>query len=377
MDSSTSRDSLFGERIVWTGRPQVIATPPMLRGSALVLFIMAAVSTSYAFVLSLALRTSPAASLIFGAWCVTLGLLCLHVPRIWLSQVRYVVTENHVISQRGPFRRSIERKAISFARIFWQEGGIGDMELVRAVPTGALRRRLMLRLVGVSCPDRVWAIIRGEERVAPTGHGERPLAQRLDGDERVIWSSQPRPTLRAYLPQGRREWLLTAIAAFMLIAVVRMIWRAVPALIKIHAAGLPTYSLPFLALVFGVAATLTLVLAIGVFLAWDTIIRPGRLVRETRYLVTNKRVLIQRGGEELHLDRSRIVDVIDAPAGHGLSHVFLVLDGPRARALAASGAFGEAERGPNLRPVFESLEDAEGVTRILRPPSHPSLPRAA
>jgi hypothetical protein len=145
----------------------------------------------------------------------------------------------------------------------------------------------------------------------------------------------------------------------------------------VHEAGVPTYSIPFIALVFGIAATMLLVLAVGVFLAWDTIIRPGRLVRETRYLITNKRVLIQRGSEELHLDRSRIVDVIDAPAGDGLSHVFLVLDGPRARALAASGAFGEVERGPNLRPVFESLEDAEGVAKILRPRDEPELPRAA
>jgi hypothetical protein len=98
------------------------------------------------------------------------------------------------------------------------------------------------------------------------------------------------------------------------------------------------------------------------------------MVRETRYLVTDKRVLIQRGLEELHLDRSRIVDVIDAPAGEGVRNVFLVLDGPRARALAASGAFGEIDRGPNLRPVFESVEDAEGVAKILRTPS---LPHAA
>jgi hypothetical protein len=83
-------------------------------------------------------------------------------------------------------------------------------------------------------------------------------------------------------------------------------------------------------------------------------------------LITNKRVLIQRGREELSLDRTRIVDVIDAPAGAGMSHVFLVLDGPRARALAASGAFGELTRGPDLRPVFESLEDAEGARRVLR-----------
>ena len=49
-----------------------------------------------------------------------------------------------------------------------------------------LASALMLRLAGVSAPDRVWAIIRGAESVAPTGHGERPLAQRMDADERVM-----------------------------------------------------------------------------------------------------------------------------------------------------------------------------------------------
>lgn len=370
------RDSLFGERIIWTGQPTCFSTPPMLRASAAVLFVTAAISTSYAFVLALVLSAPITATLFFAAWCVSLGLACLHLPLLWLSKVRYVVTEHHVISQRGPFRRTIERRSISFARIFWNKStpGVGDMDLVRAVPTGALRRRLMLRLTGVSAPDRVWAIIRGEEDVAPGGHGERPLAQRMDAGERVIWSAQPRPTLRAYLPQGRREWALLAIATFLCAVVLRMVWHVLPALSKLLDAGLPARSFAFGALLFGLGATAALVLAVAAYLVYDAILRPGRLVRDTRYLITNKRVLIQRGSEELHLDRSRIVDVIDAPAGYGLRHVFLVLDGPRARALAASGAFGEIERGPSLRPVFECLEDAESASRILRPSS---LPRAA
>jgi hypothetical protein len=92
-------------------------------------------------------------------------------------------------------------------------------------------------------------------------------------------------------------------------------------------------------------------------------------------LITDKRVLIQRRGEELHVDRSKIVDVIDAPAGDGLSNVFMVLDGPQARALAASGAFGEVDRSPHLRPVFESVADAEGARRVLG--EKPVLPHAA
>jgi hypothetical protein len=95
-------------------------------------------------------------------------------------------------------------------------------------------------------------------------------------------------------------------------------------------------------------------------------LRTGYLVAHTRYLVTNKRVLIQRRSEELHLDRSKILDVIETPKGDGLYDLFLVLDGPRARAVAASGAFGEIARGPNLRPVFEAVEDAESVSKILR-----------
>jgi hypothetical protein len=370
---------LFGERIVWTGHPTRLSSPPILQAAALVLFILAAVSTSYAVVIALALGSSPAATLLFAMWCTSLGLACLHLPRIWLAKVRYVVTEQHVIWQRGPFRRSIERRAISFARLFWnkQAPGVGDIDLVRAVPTGALRRRLMLRLSGVSAPDRVWAIIRGEEDVAPIGHGDKPLAQRLDAGERVLWSAQPRRTLRAYMPQGRREWALIATAVFLFAVLVRMLDRAVPVLTRLVEAGLPVRSFAFVALVFGIASSLGVVLAVAVYIVYDTVVRPGLLVGKTRYLITDKRVLIQREREELSLDRTRIVDVIDAPAGDGLRHVFLVMDGPRARALAASGAFGELERGPNLRPVLESLEDAEGASRILRSAAQTALSQAA
>ena len=350
-----------------------------MRGLAVVLFVTALVATLFAVVVALALGVAPTPTLLFAAWTSTLGLAVWHGPRLWLSQVRYLVTENQVIVQRGPFRRSIERRSISFARIFWHSElpGVGDIELVRAVPTGALRRRLTLRLHGLAAPPRVLAIIRGTEDATPAGSEDRPLAQRLDSGERVVWSARPKATLRAYLPHGRREWALLGIAAFLFAVIVRMVVRSVPNVGKLEAAGMPLWSLPSVALVGGIALTVMLVAAVAGYLVYDAVVRPGRLSRQTRYLVTNKRVLIQRGREELHLDRDKIVDVIDAPAGDGVRHVFLVLDGPRARALAASGAFGEDPRGPELRPVLECLEDAEGVSRILRQPSEPDLPRAA
>jgi hypothetical protein len=340
-------------------------------------FVTSAISVLFAVVTSLVLRLTPTSTLLFGFWATALGIAFRTVPRRLMERSRYVVTDQHVIVHFGPFRRSIQRSAVSFARIFWDadQPDTGDLELVRAVPTGALRRRLMLRLPGVAAPDRVWAIVRGAEDVAPLGNAEMPIGQRLDRGERVIWSAQPRQQLRTYLPQGQRQWLLMALSAFTVFAGVQMIARSVHALAKVARGGLPYLSPSFVALAAGVFLTVAVVLMIGAYIAYDTLIRPAKLVGDTRYLITDKRVLIQRRGEELHVDRSKIVDVIDAPAGDGLRNVFMVLDGPQARALAASGAFGELERSPHLRPVFEAVEDAEGARRVLG--SSPVLPYAA
>src|SRR5690606_12109912 len=134
------RESLFGERIIWTGGPKVIKTPALFRSVAYLLFVFAAVSVCYAFVIGLALQVTPTASLLFAAWSVTLGLAALQLPQLWLKNSQYIVTDNHVIWRRGPFHRSIERRSISYARIYWDPKcpGVGDLELVRAVPTGAL-----------------------------------------------------------------------------------------------------------------------------------------------------------------------------------------------------------------------------------------------
>jgi len=70
--------------------------------------------------------------------------------------------------------------------------------------------------------------------------------------------------------------------------------------------------------------------------------------------VTDSRVLISRRNEELSLDRSRIAYVIDAPA-NGLHDVFLVLDGPQARALAPSGAFGGRIATTRFDPSYRRL----------------------
>ncbi len=131
-------------------------------------------------------------------------------------------------------------------------------------------------------------------------------------------------------------------------------------------AGTPT----FVALAASLSLAIVLLAAGAVAILYDVVVRPGRSLAETRYLITNRRVLIQQGDEELHLDRGRIVDVIDAPESGGMRDVFLVLDGPHARALAAGGAFGEAPQ-QGLQPVLRRVEDVDAVRHILLLSSSP------
>jgi hypothetical protein len=362
------------ERIVWTGRPKVTAVPLGYRIASLTMALVASVATAFAVVVA-SLHEPFGGLILLGAWCSTLALFARFGPSIWRSELSYVVTDKHVMWKRGRLRRTIDRAGISYARIHWHPSipGIGDLELVRAVPTGALRRRLSLRLPGVVAPDRLWAIIRGVPTAGGAGSGRRPLAQRLDEGERVVWSARPAGTWRTYLPTGWREAAVALSAAAVAGALVREVAHGVPALGRVLGAGMVAGSPAFVGLVAGVGLTALLLASVAAGLAYWALVRPARLNRMTRYLITDQRVLIQRGREELCLDRARIVDVIATPMQNGLRDLFLVLDGPKARAVAAGGAFGERDVA-GLVPVLHAVSDADEVSQILRFPTAASPP---
>ncbi|HZU85290.1 MAG TPA: hypothetical protein VE987_20305 [Polyangiaceae bacterium] len=356
-----ARDSLFGERIIWKGGCRTLSVPFGNKVIAVVASVASAVTLCYAVVVAKSLHAPAGGMLLFAAWCATVALGAWRAPLWWRSQLEYLVTERHVIWRRGRLRRSIDRRQISYALIHWSpnEASSGDLVIVRAVPTGALRRTLTLTLHDVEAPDRLWATIRGVEPGAPLGSSERPLAQRLDPGERVLWSGSPLASAWT-----TRRALMAFAGAALALAFIRLLARSVPSLervLRLHA--LP----PALAAAFvgGAALGMLLLLAVCVGVAYAALLRPMRLARATRYLVTNSRVLIRRGNEELSLDRTRIAYVIDAPFKK-LHDVFLVLDGPQARALAPSGAFGGEDRDDALRPVFAAIADAETVGQILR-----------
>jgi hypothetical protein len=385
------RDSFFGDPIVWTGRPKVIRVPTLYKVGAWAFGLVALICTLSAIAVSTALHVPIGSLLLFGGWMATLGIAFWRLPRWWRSELVYTITERNIVLTRGKYRRYIDRAAISYARIHWDphHPGVGDLELVRAVPTGALRRRLTIVLSGIAAPDRVWAFVRGVTPAAPAGDGHRLLAQRLDDGERVLWSAHPKEDWRKWLPENGRALGSLLLGLGLVICAVRASFEAVHSVRTVLDAGLDPESISFISLTATILLSVALLGSTAVLVVYLAVIRPARLERQTRYLITDRRVLIQRGDEELHLDRHRIVDVIDV-ASHsswspgargpkresGRRNVFLVLDGPKARAFAPSGAFGEAT-GSGLLPVLKRVEDADEIQRILRAGDEPPLPFAA
>ena len=359
------RDSLFGEPIKRVWQPRAVPPPILGRIAASMIGALAAITTCFAIAVGRALHVPIGSMLFLAAWLSLLAIGAYHGPSWWRREIQAVLTGRHVIWRRGRLKRSIDRRTISYARIHWHRSvpGVGDLELVRAVPSGALRRTLSITFPDLSAPDAVWAEIRGVDVSDALGDGARPLGQRLDPTERLLWTEKPRTDERW---DGQR-WINLAIALVATAGAVRALVGGVHGIRVVLRAGLAPVSATFGALVLAIAITVVFVLGTAVIAGYHALLRPARLNHATRYLVTDRRVLIQRGQQELHLDRDRIVDVIDAPKDGGVHDFFLVLGGKNAHAHALAGAFGErAERvRGELLPVLRSVQDGDGVRAIL------------
>jgi hypothetical protein len=362
----------WGEAILFRLRPRRLVHSGVQRVALWALLALAACATAMGVAVARTLHVRADALLLLGAWCASLALFARWAPQWWHLNAEVWITDRRVIWKRGAFARSIERAGVSFARIHWYPSrDVGDLTLVRDVPTGALGRRLTLTLRGIERPDLVWDVIRGRDPSSllppPPQGGTRSPGQRLDADERVVWSERPLMSWRRFLPQSSRDRAAGLLGLAVFVTLARTVVAYVPAARKVIAGGVDPYSLGFFALVAAMASASALLLGVAAALLWTAVVRPGLLVHSTRYWITDRRVVIARGHEELQLDRSRIVDVIEAPAsGAGdCRDLFLILDGPRARAVALQGAFGEGSGPRELRPVLRNVLDPEAVRRVL------------
>ena len=365
-ERKSRRDSLFGDSIRRVFKPRVVPPPFGMKVASAMLGALSAVTTCFAVAAGMVLHVRIGSILFLAGWLAILSVGAYVGPGWWRREIEIIITSRHVIWRRGRLKRSIERRAISFARIHWHPGvaGVGDLELVRSVPTGALRRTLSITLPDLEAPDAVWAEIRGVEGTAVLGDRVRPLGQRLDPTERILWTAQP-AAVRAWSMQRIGTLGIALVAA---LAGLRALLGGVHALKVLHGAGLHTWSAAFGAMTLAVGISVAAVLVTAVVAGYHALLRPSRLDHATRYLVTDRRVLIQRGSQELHLDRDRIVDVIDAPQDRGTHDLFLVLGGKNAHAHALAGAFGEKIAGSthgDLLPVLRGVHDSDTVRAIL------------
>jgi hypothetical protein len=203
-----------------------------------------------------------------------------------------------------------------------------------------------------------------------------PLAQQLEVGERVLWSAKPITTWTRFIPGTNRDIAETLLGLFTVLLMARTLHSAIPAMKRVLDAGVSATSVGFICLVISIGLTCLLLCTVAGALVWAGVVKPAMLQINTHYLITNQRVLISQGNQELHLERSRIVDIIQAPLSDGRSNLFLVLDGPRARAVALSGAF-EQRVSWELTPVLRHVVDADSVGKILQLSRKTSVSRAA
>ncbi len=324
----------------------------------------AAVSVGGAWVASRVLSTHPGRLVLVAGWMAALAIASVQLPRWWRSELEYIVTDRHVIVKRGRFRRTIDRRTLSYARIRWdhRDPTCGDLELVRAVRAGALRRRLSVTLYGVSSPDRVWAILREVDAGPATGSRERPLAQRLDEGERVRWAGRPAAARWAWVPHSRRALVGAAMTVGLAALSLDMALQGSHALERVLAAGLEPGSSAFVVLAGSLVLSIAVLGALAVGIGYVSLVRPVLRLRGTRYLVTNRRVLVQRGLEELHLDRDRVrlVEERPSPFAPRWRDLVLVLDDSERQ---GSRLIDASSRG--LAPVFRRVDDLDGARAAL------------
>ncbi|HJL18051.1 MAG TPA: hypothetical protein RMH99_20475 [Sandaracinaceae bacterium LLY-WYZ-13_1] len=368
---------LPSERVLWDGRPQR-GVPRDARWRwipALMLTIATIAGLFSALLVRVELPGATQVAMI-GLYLTLTAAAVWFAPSFLLDPCRFVVTDRRVLWKRGKIRRSIDRHAITYARIRWHRSvpTVGHLELVRAVPFGPLARKQRLLLHDLKAPDEVLAIIRGADPCAHGGDHTTPLTDRLDPGEEVVWGAAPEgPGI------DWRDVATTLGGVLVLVVGLPTGLRSAVVLAELEELGLPVVSGTWFLLFAAMALTATLILAVGIGLVWHGVWRARAMGHDTEYVLTDRRLMIRRGRTELSLDRGRIVDVAETPGWRGLTNLYLVLDGPEARALADSGALSVvAPSRDGVPPVLYELRDPGDLRSLLsRRDSRPSLPSAA
>ena len=378
MESELTRSwrLLPSERVLWHGGPQPgVARSLRWRLPPLLFAVLAADSALFAGLL-LAADVHALRPTLSMAIYLALTAIAFHVaPRFLLDPCEYLVTDRRILWRRGRARRTMDRHAVTLARIAWHASapGVGDLELERAVPFGPFRRTQRLVLHDVQAPDALSAILRDVAPPERAGDTDVKLVERLDEGEHLLWGGAPERAMPDWREFG------TAAAGAALVGVAGWYaWRMATQLLALELVGVQVRSWTWVLFFASTSLAFGTVLCVGGSLLWYGLFRSRAMARDTEYLLTERRLLIRRGRTELSVDRRRIVDVAEEPRANGLYTLYLLLDGPDARALGDSGALG-AVTPPKDRvpPILFEVRDPARVRGLILGEPPPPLVEAA
>jgi hypothetical protein len=373
---------LPSERVLWTGGPK-LGVPRDLRWTIVpgLVLALAIVAALFAGLLHAAGIPAVRSAAFMAFYLLVLAVAVRLMPHYALDPCEYMLTDRQVIWKRGQLRRTIDRRAITYARIHWHRSvpGVGHLELVRAVPFGPLSRMQRLVLHDVIGPDVLFARIRGAEPTEFAGYADVKLTDRLDRGEVVLWGGAP-----TGWRLGSAEAFTAAMGTVVLAAGGFYAYRTGGILLGLEHVGLSVRSPTWLMLFLAMAISGSVMFISGAALLWHGVwgARDGGV--QTEYLLTDSRLLIRRGLIELSVDRRRIVDIAELPSTAGSHNLHLILDAPDARALADNGALGLlSPPRATVPPVLYEVSDLDVLRELLgsrrrttTPPTAP-LDRAA
>lgn len=355
---------LPSERVLWQGGPK-LGVPRDLRwtvGPAVVI-AMAVVCALFAGLLHVAGLPGVRSMAFTTFYLVLTAVSGRLLPRYLLDPCEYMVTDRHVIWRRGQFRRTMDRRGITYARIHWHRSvaGVGHLELVRAVPFGPLSRKQRVVLHDLEAPDVLFALIRDAQPTEFAGFADVKLTDRLDQGEVVLWGAGP-----AGWRLGRAELFTALVGVLVLFAGVAYAYRTSAILVGLEEAGLPVLSVTWALLFLVILISGSVIISAGAALLWHGVWGARADGSRTEYLLTDTRLLIRRGRTELSVDRRRIVDVADLPSTGGSRNLHLILDAEDARALDDSGALAllPAPRA-TVPPVLYEVTELELLRALL------------
>jgi hypothetical protein len=370
---------LPSERVLYQGGPK-LGAPRDLRWTIVpgLLLALAVITALFSGLLLVAHIPAVRPTALTAFYLLLTAVAARLLPRYLLDPCEYMVTDRHVIWKRGQLRRTMDRAAITYARIHWHRSvpGVGHLELVRAVPFGPLARKQRLFLHDVEAPDVLFALIRAAQPNEFAGYADVKLTDRLDRGEVVLWGAGP-----AGWRLGHAE-ALTAVSGVLLLVVGAIYgYRTGSVLLNLEHAGLPVLSWTWLMLSSAILIAGSIIVASGSALLWLGVWGARADGSKTEYVLTDSRLLIRRGRTELSVDRRRIVDVADLPSTAGSRNIHLILDAPNARALEDNGALGLlSPPRATVPPVLYEITELELLRELLlarRSEPPPPLDRAA